>query len=362
MKETTQLRKSFMGGYRREDVQEYFDELYEDAEKKYKELADEHDRLAQENLLLRQWLGETDEDKSGMSLADLQTQAAFDLPEGVYQFDPHANKVVDLTRSNEPVEFQQVAAEHSFSSPERSTKPQESGAKLSIVPAPVSQRQAKKNKKAKATVAVSDDEKESAQTKTVAKEATAKVQAEATKPASDRSEKIAIDSKPPLDYEQKVAAEKKRQAKPKRFYVKGRPAASQAEAVESGLGRNHEQHAAGQAGYGQETPYQAQGHAAQAGQYSVPNAQAAPFHYQPPYQGYQANPYAYPNQAQPSPQYYQAPPAFYQPATYPGQSMHQAPAVDPNLLARLDQLEAELQQTKAQLDFANGLLKDLINK
>ena len=97
MNETNQLRKALWGGYRREDVQDYMDSLYEEAEQKYNDLAEEQERLVQENQLLRQWLNKAEDKEAGEStLTDFNSEAAFDLPEGVYQFDAESHTVVDL--------------------------------------------------------------------------------------------------------------------------------------------------------------------------------------------------------------------------------------------------------------------------
>lgn len=368
MKETTQLRKSFLGGYRREDVQEYFDELYEDAEKKYKELADEHDRLAQENLLLRRWIGDDQESVDGFSVLDLNSQAAFDLPEGVYQFDPQSHKVLDLTSVSEPVEFKAAAAGYSFAQAEAPKVTETGSAKLTVVPSKSVEVKTKEAPRAEAVkdVGVPVKAEVKVEPKTVTQiESLIDVQSEALaghgaenralaetelQPESAKLAKVAVESKPQLDYQQKRAAEKIRQ--PKRYYVKGR---TKTEAVETANTVAQDRHvAATTANQPNAQDFQTQQILAQQMHYQQSNQQ--PNQHNPYYPNYQT---PYQTQGFQSPQFFQAPPAFYPSTPYPAQPMYQAAAPDANLLARVEKLEAELTQTKAQLNFANGLLKDL---
>lgn len=371
MKETTQLRKSFLGGYRREDVQEYFDELYEEAESKYKALADEHDRLAQENVLLRQWIGDDQDRADGLNLPDLHSEAAFDLPEGVYQFDPSSNKVLDLTHSSEAVEFKAVAAGHSFDVPAGLQNSEASNVKLTVLPNKAVEVKAKSEATPKKVV------KELAQ-KVAQKAAQVEEAAEATVETESASKKT-VESKPQLDYEQKLASEKVRQ--PKRYYVKRRsksveaqveaqaeagndPSGGQATATQTnsqastsyGETFTNTEHSTHQGFPNGQAPqyqaqYQAAPHAPQyQAQYQLPN--------QPSFNG-QAYQQPYPTQGYQSSQFFQAPPAYYAPVQFSGQPMYQTAPVDSTLLARVEKLEAELTQTRAQLEFANGLLKEL---
>ena len=296
MNETNQLRKALWGGYRREDVQEYMDSLYEEAEQKYNDLAEEQERLVQENQLLRQWLNKAEGKEAGEStLTDFNSEAAFDLPEGVYQFDAESHTVVDLNVAvgqTAPLEVEQP--------------------KLTVLP----------TKKAKPEIKAE-----------VKEEVKAEVKAEA-KPEAP------LQNTPP---------------RPVKHYYVQRPAPKAETAVPTQADVPVETQTAPNV---TQPSTQAEPQPVQNNLYGEVGQQTAAYAYggQAPY----AAPYAIPGQTFYGQPAYAYPGMPYMPQMTQMPPMQMMPsAQDPTLLARLEKLEADLAQTKAQLDFANKLLKDL---
>ena len=320
MNETNQLRKALWGGYRREDVQDYMDSLYEEAEQKYNDLAEEQERLVQENQLLRQWLNKAEDKEAGEStLTDFNSEAAFDLPEGVYQFDAESHTVVDLNVAigqTAPLEVEQP--------------------KLTILPTKKEKPDPKVKEGAKAKVKQEIKQKVKQESKGKGEEVNAEKQTEAHSPVQQTS------SRPVKHYYVQRPKPKVETVVPEQAEV---PIDTP---IHSNLTTPN----------GSQAPRQAESQPVQPNLYGEVGQQTAAYAHggQAPY----AAPYPIPGQT------------FYgQPAyAYPGMSytpqMQQMPpmqmmpsAQDPTLLARLEKLEADLAQTKAQLDFANKLLKDL---
>lgn len=296
MNETNQLRKALWGGYRREDVQEYMDSLYEEAEQKYNDLAEEQERLVQENQLLRQWLNKAEGKEAGEStLTDFNSEAAFDLPEGVYQYDAESHTVVDLNVAvgqTAPLEVEQP--------------------KLTVLP----------TKKAKPEIKAE-----------VKEEVKAEVKAEA-KPEAP------LQNTPP---------------RPVKHYYVQRPAPKAETAVPTQADVPVETQTAPNV---TQPSTQAEPQPVQNNLYGEVGQQTTTYAYggQPPYTA----PYPVPGQAFYGQPAYGYPGMPYMPQMTQMPPMQMMPAAaDPTLLARLEKLEADLAQTKAQLDFANKLLKDL---
>lgn len=296
MNETNQLRKALWGGYRREDVQEYMDSLYEEAEQKYNDLAEEQERLVQENQLLRQWLNKAEGKEAGEStLTDFNSEAAFDLPEGVYQFDAESHTVVDLNVAvgqTAPLEVEQP--------------------KLTVLPTNKAKPEIKAEVKEEVKAEVKAEAKPEAPLQNTPPRPVKHYYVQRPAPKAE----TAVPTQADVPVETQTApnvTQPSTQAEP--------------QPVQNNLyGEVGQQTAA--YSYGGQVPY--------AAPYAIPGQT---FYGQPAY-GYPGMPYM--------PQMTQMPPMQMMPA-----------AADPTLLARLEKLEADLAQTKAQLDFANKLLKDL---
>lgn len=296
MNETNQLRKALWGGYRREDVQEYMDSLYEEAEQKYNDLAEEQERLVQENQLLRQWLNKAEGKEAGEStLTDFDSEAAFDLPEGVYQFDAESHTVVDLNVAvgqTAPLEVEQP--------------------KLTVLPTNKAKPEIKAEVKEEVKAEVKAEAKPEAPLQNTPPRPVKHYYVQRPAPKAE----TAVPTQADVPVETQTApnvTQPSTQAEP--------------QPVQNNLyGEVGQQTAA--YSYGGQVPY--------AAPYAIPGQT---FYGQPAY-GYPGMPYM--------PQMTQMPPMQMMPA-----------AADPTLLARLEKLEADLAQTKAQLDFANKLLKDL---
>ena len=305
MNETNQLRKALWGGYRREDVQEYMDSLYEEAEQKYNDLAEEQERLVQENQLLRQWLNKAEGKEAGEStLTDFNSEAAFDLPEGVYQFDAESHTVVDLNVAvgqTAPLEVEQP--------------------KLTVLP----------TKKAKPEIKAEVKEEVKAEVKAEAKpEAKPEAPLQNTPPHPVKHYYV---QRPKPKVETVVSAQAEVPIDTPIHSNLTTPNVTQPSTqAEPQPVQNNLYGEVGQ----QTAAYAYGGQALYAAPYAIPGQT---FYGQPAY-AYPGMPYM--------PQMTQMPPMQMMPS-----------AQDPTLLARLEKLEADLAQTKAQLDFANKLLKDL---
>lgn len=321
MNETNQLRKALWGGYRREDVQEYMDSLYEEAEQKYNDLAEEQERLVQENQLLRQWLNKAEDKEAGESiLTDFNSEAAFNLPEGVYQFDADTQTVVDLNVAvgqTAPLEVEQP--------------------KLTVLP----------TKKAKPEIKA--EVKEGAKAKVKA-EAEAEVKQEVKQESKGKG--IEVNAQKQTEGHSPV---QQKSPRPVKHYYVQRPAPKAETAVPTQSDVPVETQTAPNV---TQPSRQAESQPVQHNLYGEVGQQTAAYSYggQVPY----AAPYAIPGQT-----FYGQPAYAYPGMPYTPQMQQMPPmqmmpsAQDPTLLARLEKLEADLAQTKAQLDFANKLLKDL---
>ncbi|MBZ6527527.1 hypothetical protein HYQ40_07015 [Aerococcaceae bacterium DSM 111021] len=100
MNETMQLKRAWIGGYNRQDVQEYIDDLYIDMEKKHREIAERAESVSQENQLLLQYINESEAMSDVVEELNLTTditddKSLFNLPEGVYQVEDQ-QKIVQL--------------------------------------------------------------------------------------------------------------------------------------------------------------------------------------------------------------------------------------------------------------------------
>ncbi len=86
MKESTQIKRSLFGGYDRQDVQDYLDNLYTDMETKYNDLHLEAETLSHENQLLLDYINEMKQITELEQELDCDDDHSyFDLPEGAYQ-------------------------------------------------------------------------------------------------------------------------------------------------------------------------------------------------------------------------------------------------------------------------------------
>ena len=319
MNETNQLRKALWGGYRREDVQEYMDSLYEEAEQKYNDLAEEQERLVQENQLLRQWLNKAEGKEAGEStLTDFNSEAAFDLPEGVYQFDAESHTVVDLNVAvgqTVPLEVEQP--------------------KLTVLPT----KKAKPEIKAEVKEEVKAEVKEKAEAEAAAK---AEVKAEAKPEAKPEAP---LQNTPPHPV--------------KHYYVqRPKPKVETVVSAQAEVPIDTPIHSNLTTPNVTQPSTQAEPQPVQNNLYGEVGQQTAAYAYggQAPY----AAPYAIPGQTFYGQPAYAYPGMPYMPQMTQMPPMQMMPsAQDPTLLARLEKLEADLAQTKAQLDFANKLLKDL---
>ena len=100
MNETMQLKRAWIGGYNRQDVQKYIDDLYIDMEKKHREIAERAESVSQENQLLLQYIKESEAMSDVVEELNLTTditddKSLFNLPEGVYQVEDQ-QKIVQL--------------------------------------------------------------------------------------------------------------------------------------------------------------------------------------------------------------------------------------------------------------------------
>lgn len=106
MKETMQLKRAWFGGYNRQDVQEYIDELYTDMESKYNDISEQAESVSQENHLLLQYINESDqvlESVQGLNLSvEFDNHALFNLPEGVYQVGKD-QQIIDIATASKGV-------------------------------------------------------------------------------------------------------------------------------------------------------------------------------------------------------------------------------------------------------------------
>lgn len=336
MNETNQLRKALWGGYRREDVQEYMDSLYEEAEQKYNDLAEEQERLVQENQLLRQWLNKAEGKEAGEStLTDFNSEAAFDLPEGVYQFDAESHTVVDLNVAvgqTAPLEVEQP--------------------KLTVLPT----KKAKPEIKAEVKEEVKAEVKAEAEAEAAAK---AEVKAEVKQEVKQESKGKGIEVNAQKQTEGHSPVQQTSSRPVKHYYVqRPKPKVETVVSVQAEVPIDTPIHSNLTTPNVTQPSRQAESQPVQHNLYGEVGQQTAAYSYggQVPY----AAPYAIPGQT-----FYGQPAYAYPGMPYTPQMQQMPPmqmmpsAQDPTLLARLEKLEADLAQTKAQLDFANKLLKDL---